>query len=323
MNMLHELSEGVADVVETVGPAVVAVRTLHSTSARLGVGSAVVVSPDRLALTNSHVVHGGTAVEAELPDRRTLFADVIGDDPFTDLALLRLSTDDEVPYAELGDSNRLRVGALVVAVGSPFGLARTVTLGIVSALGRTLRAKGGHEIEGVIQTDALLNPGNSGGPLVDAGGCVVGINTAIHPGGQGLCFSIPSNTARFVLGEFLAHGRVRRAFLGISAEEVIVPSAQAQRFGLSTNRGVAIRRIEPDSPADGAGLTAGDIVVRLAFQPVESVSDLHRLLTGETIGRGIQLSALRAGEWMDVDVRPVELPVRGSSLPSPGSERDR
>ncbi len=309
MNTLHELSEGVADVVESVGPAVVSVRTLHSARTRLGAGSAVVVSPDRLALTNSHVVDGATAVEAELPDGRTLFADVIGNDPFTDLALLRLSTDDEVPHAELGDSNRLRVGALVVAVGSPFGLARTVTLGIVSALGRALRAKGGREIEGVIQTDALLNPGNSGGPLVDAGGRVVGINTAIHPGGQGLCFSIPSNTARFVLGEFLAHGRVRRAFLGISAEEVTVPSAHAQRFGLGANRGVAIRRIEPGSPADNAGLTAGDIVVRLAFQSVESVSDLHRLLIGETVGERIQLSALRGGEWIDVDVRPVELPV--------------
>jgi S1-C subfamily serine protease len=202
-----------------------------------------------------------------------------------------------------------------VALGSPFGLARTVTLGIVSALGRSLLGAGGRAIEGVIQTDALLNPGNSGGPLIGGQGEVVGINTAIHPGGQGLCFAIPANTASFVVSECLAHGRVRRAFLGLSGEEVLLPTPLARRLGLEpvgSGRGVAVRALTAGSPAALAGLQRGDVVVRFAHQRVETVSDLHRMLVGEVIGRPVTLGVVRRTEWLELDVRPAEFAPQGA-----------
>jgi S1-C subfamily serine protease len=281
MTLLRSLSDEVAAIVERVGPAVLHVRAIRGGRARLSGGSGVVVTPDGLALTNSHVVHGTAGVEAELSDGRTLLADVVGDDPATDLAVLRLERG--LARADLGDSNRLRVGDSVVAIGSPFGLARTVTMGIVSALGRSLPSQvGGRSIEGVIQTDAPLNPGNSGGPLVDPAGAVVGVNTAVVPEGQGLCFAVPSNTAAFVLREIVAHGRVRRAF----------------------------RNAERGGPAARAGLRSGDLIVRFRGQPVATVADLHRLLDGAAIGAELPLDVLRAGELRRAVVRPAELPGR-------------
>ncbi|TAJ19181.1 MAG: trypsin-like serine protease, partial [Planctomycetota bacterium] len=227
MGILHSFSDAVAAVVQRASPAVLHLQSIRERSQGLASGSGVLITPDGYALTNSHVVHGAAAIEALLPDGRTLLADIVGDDPATDLALLRLAPAHALPHVELADSGALRVGDFGIAVGAPYGLSFTVTTGIVSALGRTLRARDGRAIEGVIQTDAPLNPGNSGGPLLDADARVIGINTAIFHPAQGLCFAIPSSTASFVAAEILAHGRVRRAWLGLGAEEVLLPAARA------------------------------------------------------------------------------------------------
>ncbi|MEO6711103.1 MAG: trypsin-like peptidase domain-containing protein, partial [Planctomycetota bacterium] len=208
--------------------------------------------------------------------------------------------------ANLGDSNSLRVGHFVLAVGSPFGLARSVTLGIVSALGRSLTGASGRRIEGVIQTDAPLNPGNSGGPLLDGDGNVVGINTAIVQGSQGLCFAVPVNTAKFVLGEILAHGRVRRAWLGIAAQEVLLPKRVINEFGLSAARGLGVERVESSSPAARAGLQPRDVIVSLRKRPTESVADLHRLLDHDAIDAEMAIEVLRGNRLLTMTVRPAE-----------------
>jgi S1-C subfamily serine protease len=316
MNLLSSISEEVSRLVEEVGPAVVHVRAVHSgprQSSGLASGSGVLIDADGHFLTNSHVVRGASALEAEVADGRTLIADLIGDDPATDLALLRVHSTPPLPHARLSDSNRLRVGDFVIAVGSPLGLSKTVTLGIVSALGRTLNSQAaGRVIEGVIQTDASLNPGNSGGPLVDASGSVVGINTAIVLGAQGLCFAIPSNTAGFVASEIKTHGRVRRAWLGIGAEEVLLPTQVAIEHKLSVARGVGVRSVEAGSPAAAAGILARDILVTLAGQPVATIAELHRRLGGDAIGATLALEVLRGKQKLAFTIRPTELRVRAS-----------
>lgn len=305
MSFLRSLSNEVAAVVEKASGPVIHVHALRDRSPGLATGSGVIITPDGYALTNSHVVHGASAVEATLAEGDTVLADVIGDDPATDLAVLKVDGARR-PHAELADSNALRVGDWVVAVGSPFGLTRTVTAGIVSALGRTLRSEGGRLIEGVIQTDAPLNPGNSGGPLLDADGRVVGINTAIFFPAQGLCFAVPANTASFVLAELLSHGRVRRAFLGVGVEEVFFPSRIARDNNLASARGVALRSVQPGTPAHAAGLERGDILVSLCGKPVESVADLHRLLDRDAIGNPCQVEVLRGGKRLGFTVTPAE-----------------
>jgi S1-C subfamily serine protease len=311
MSLLRSLSDEVAAVVDRIGPAVLHIRAIRERGPLAG-GSGVLIAPDGYALTNSHVVHGAAGIEAELGDGRTVLADVVGDDPATDLALLRLAATDRLPFAPLGDSNALRVGDFVIALGSPFGLARTVTAGIVSALGRSLRSElEGRPIEDVIQTDAPLNPGNSGGPLCDAEGRVVGINTAIFFPAQGLCFAVPARTAAFVTSEILAHGRVRRAYLGVGIEAVLLPAHLAREQGLASARGVAVRSVEKGSPAAAAGLRRGDVVVGLAGKPVESVGDLHRLLDRDAIGARLELEVLRDVRKLRLTVRPGEVPVAG------------
>jgi S1-C subfamily serine protease len=314
MGILRALADEVAEVVERVGPAVVHVRAIPGTAGRSGrglsTGSGVLIAPDGLALTNSHVVNGAAGVEVELEDGRSVLADLVGEDPATDLALLRVDVEGALPFAELGDSNGVRVGDGALAVGSPFGLTRTVTFGIVSALGRSLPSHdAGRRIEGVLQTDAPLNPGNSGGPLLDHEGRVIGINTAILFGGQGLCFAVPSNTASFVVSQLLADGRVRRARLGIHAEEVLLPKAVAVDAGLESQRGVAVRAAIADSPARRADLTRGDVIVRVDGARIESVADLHRELGGERIGARVRMEILRGGRLLDVEVRPDEAPI--------------
>jgi S1-C subfamily serine protease len=310
MDSLRSLSDQIAALVERVSPSVGHVRTLQRSRGRLGGGSCAVVTGDGLTLTNSHVVRGATAVEVELEEEKSELADVVGDDPFTDLALLRLTGARAYQALALGDSNALRVGELVLAVGAPFGLARTVTMGIVGALGRTLVSSRGRTIEDVIQTDAQLNPGNSGGPLLGVDGRVAGINTAMHPGGSGLCFAVPANTARFVIEEIVRHGRVRRAYLGLSAEEIALPRRLVERHGLGSARAVVVRAVEPGSPADEAGLLDGDVLVRLAGSPIATLSDLHRLLVGAVIGHELELDLLRGGAWRTVRVEPVELSAK-------------
>jgi S1-C subfamily serine protease len=310
MSILRTLSDEVAAVVEKVGPSVVHIRAIRDRAPSLASGSGVIVTPDGYTLTNSHVVRAAAGVEVELAEGRTVLADVVGDDPATDLALLRLATTERLPATSLGDSNALRVGDHVIAVGSPFGLARTVTAGIVSALGRTIQSEtGGRPIEGVIQTDAPLNPGNSGGPLLDADARVIGINTAIFFPAQGLCFAVPSNTASFVIGEILAHGRVRRAYLGLSIEDVLLPAPRARAFGLRAPRGVAVHAVEPRSPAAAAGLRRGDVIVGLAGKPVETTPDLHRLLDRDAIGAEVDIEVLRDVRKLVLKVRPGEVPL--------------
>ncbi len=310
MGFMHSMSDEVAQIVERAGSAVLHVRSMRPGRGGVSSGSGVLISSDGLALTNSHVVHGASGVEAELSDGRTLIADLVGEDPATDLALLRLSSPQGFSAASVGDSNSLRVGDFVLAVGSPFGLVRSVTLGIVSALGRSLTGAGGRRIEGVIQTDAPLNPGNSGGPLLDGDGTVVGINTAIVQGSQGLCFAVPANTAKFVLGEILAHGRVRRAWLGIAAQEVLLAKRVAIEFGLGAARGVAIERVDPSSPAARAGLLPRDVIVSLRKRPTESVADLHRLLDHEAIDAELSIELLRGNRLLTMTVRPAEVSLR-------------
>jgi S1-C subfamily serine protease len=305
MSILRQMADETAALVERVGPAVVNVHAMRERAS--GGGSGVIVAPDGYALTNSHVVRGATAIEVALADGRTLVSDVVGDDPATDLALLRIGADGPFPHATLGDSNSLRVGDVVVAVGSPFGLTRTVTMGIVSALGRTLQSQAaGRVIEGVIQTDAPLNPGNSGGPLLDADGLVVGINAAMFFPAQGLCFAVPSNTASFVVSEILRHGHVRRAFLGVAAEEVLLPAPVARGHGLESPKGLVLRRVDPAGPAHAAGLQTGDVVVGFSGKPVGTITDLHRLLDGRAIDAPLEVVVLRAGKKTSLVVRPSE-----------------
>jgi S1-C subfamily serine protease len=306
MPLLRTLSNEVAAIADRAGPSVLHVQTLRTGRAPLAGGSGVVISPDGLALTNSHVVHGATGIEVECADGRTTIADLVGDDPATDIAVLRLAATGLEPL-KLADSNALRVGDFVVAMGSPFGLARTVTLGIVSALGRTLPSQDrGRLMEGIIQTDAPVNPGNSGGPLLDVEGNVVGINTAIVLGGQGLAFAVPSNTASFVAGEILAHGRVRRAFLGIHGEEILLPAPLARRLERKDARAVAVHAVEPDSPAAAAGLRPRDVVLALRGEPVATVADLHRRLDATAIGADVPVDVLRDGAPVRLAVRPRE-----------------
>ncbi|MGQ0614842.1 MAG: S1C family serine protease [Planctomycetaceae bacterium] len=316
MNLLRTLSDEVANLVERVGPAVLHIRTLHARGPGMAGGSGMLVSPDGLALTNSHVVQGAAGIEAELHDGRTVIADLLGADAATDLAVLRLDLPAPLPFLQLGDSNALRVGDLVLAVGSPFGLARSVTLGMVGALGRTLRGEdGGRAIEGVIQSDAAVNPGNSGGPLLDAEGRVMGITTAMIPAGQGLGFAVPANTASFVLGEIAAHGRVRRARLGVAAADVLFPAERARTLGLEEARGVGVERVDGGSPAAAAGVRPRDVIVALGGRPVRSVADLHRMLDAAAIGATMTLAIVRAGARIALEVLLDEAPARARPRP--------
>jgi len=306
MPVLESISSELAGVVERVGPATLHVSALRKSGPPAS-GSGVLVTPDGYALTNSHVVHGATGIEVALADGKTHIADLVGDDPATDLAVLRVGASEALPSAPLGDSNALRVGHLALAVGIPFGLGWSVTSGIVSALGRTLRSQAaGRVIEGVIQTDAPLNPGNSGGPLLDARGTVVGINTAIFHPAQGLCFAVPSNTAAFVLEEILRHGRVRRAALGLGVEEVLLPARVSRPHGFAPGRRVAVQSVAEGGAAAAAGLRRGDVLLSFAERSVESVADLHRALDRNAIERECALVVLRGGERLELSVRPRE-----------------
>ncbi|MFZ3325366.1 MAG: trypsin-like peptidase domain-containing protein [Methylocella sp.] len=294
--LLDAYSKAVTKVVERVGPSVVRLDIRHGDRARVGSGSGVIVSPDGLILTNSHVVQGAKRAEVMTLDGRSFTGRVLGDDPDTDLALVRVDEDATLPSAKLGNSKKLKPGEIAIAIGNPFGFDASVTAGVVSALGRSLRSKNGRLIEDVIQTDAALNPGNSGGPLVSSQGEVVGINTAIISGAQGICFAVASNTASFVLGELVAHGRVRRAYLGIGASTVPLPRRIALRLGLAQRMGAVVSAVETGSPADHAGLLSGDILLAVDGTPITGADDLVRLLDAEKIDRTIPLDVLRRSD---------------------------
>jgi len=306
--LLDAYSRAVSDVVDSVGPAVVRVETLSAGGRRGGVGSGVVISPDGLVLTNSHVVQGSRELKLVTPDGLNLSARLIGEDPDTDLALLRANTPQSLPSARLGDSKRLHRGQLVVAIGNPLGFESTVTAGVISALGRSLRSSTGRLIEDVIQTDAALNPGNSGGPLVSSRGEVIGINTAVIMGAQGICFAIASNTAQYVLSELIQHGRARRAYIGVSAQTVPVPRRFALKHGIGNKLGAMIANIEKESPAETGGLKPRDIVVSLDEISVTGIDDMIRLLNGERIGHTVTLRVLRGVELLTLEIKPAERP---------------
>jgi len=302
---LDAYSRAVSDVVERVGPSVVRVD-IKRQGANAGAGSGVIVSPDGLVLTNSHVVQGARGAEIVTLDGRQAHARVLGDDPDCDLALLRIDDGATLPAAKLGDSSKLKRGQIAIAIGNPLGFDASVTAGVVSALGRSLRAKSGRMIEDVIQTDAALNPGNSGGPLVSSRGEVIGINTAIIMGAQGICFAVASNTANFVLGEIARHGRVRRAYIGISAGTTPIPRRIALRLGLEQANGARVLGVEQGSPAEHAGLLTGDMVIALDGKRVAGVEDLLRLLDADKISRTVSIDVLRRSDQMRFWIGPTE-----------------
>ncbi|MGE0596633.1 MAG: S1C family serine protease [Hyphomonadaceae bacterium] len=288
-------SQTVIGVVEDVGPSVIGVRRTHRARDLYdGAGSGVIISPDGYALTNNHVVENAGRVEGVLHDGSVVAADVVGCDPDTDLALLRLHGAHH-RGAGLGHSGDLRVGELAIAIGNPLGLQATVTVGVISAVRRTLRSQGGRLIEDVIQTDAALNPGNSGGALVDGAGRVIGINTAIIGGAQGLCFAVPIDTAKRVIPELMRDGYVARGWFGIAGQTQELSRALARRLHLHAESGVLIVAVSSGGPADAAGLRVGDVVLSLDGKSTGSVDSVHKLLTRETIGRRVALDVLRDG----------------------------
>ena len=307
--LLDAYSNAVIDVTDRVGPAVVRVETgpkQRTARERGGLGSGIVISPDGLVLTNSHVV--GSAKEIRLRDIEGFVteAHVLGVDPDTDLALLRADGARELRYAALGNSKRLRRGQLVVAIGNPLGFESTVTAGVVSALGRSIRSVSGRTIEDVIQTDAALNPGNSGGALVASNAEVIGINTAIIDGAQGICFAVASNTAQFVLSEIIRHGYVRRAYIGVSGQTAPVPRRHAVNAGVENKMGALLMNIEPDSPAAKAALLPGDVVIRLDGVDINGVDDLIRVLDRDRIETTLAMDVLRLGRLRAMEIHPVE-----------------
>src|SRR6202521_3103874 len=307
--LLDGYSDAVIGVTERVGPAVVRVETgSKSPGARQrgGLGSGIVISPDGLVLTNNHVV--GSSRHIRLRDIEGVVTDarVLGVDPDTDLALLRADGGHDLRYASLGNSRNLRRGQLVVAVGNPLGFESTVTAGVVSALGRSIRSVSGRTIEDVIQTDAALNPGNSGGPLVSSSAEVIGINTAIISGAQGICFAVASNTAQFVLSEIIRHGYVRRAYIGVSGQTAPIPRRHAVVAGVENKMGAVLAQIEPESPAAKAGLLPGYLVIKLDGVEINGVDDLIRALDRDRIDRQLSMDVLRMGRLRAIDIHPIE-----------------
>jgi S1-C subfamily serine protease len=319
--LLDAYSNAVIDVTERVGPAVVRVETGPGTPysrQRGGLGSGIVISPDGLVLTNSHVV--GASKQIRLRDSEGMVGEarVLGVDPDTDLALLRADGARDLHYASLGNSKSLRRGQLVVAIGNPLGFESTITAGVVSALGRSIRSVSGRTIEDVIQTDAALNPGNSGGPLVSSAGEVIGINTAIISGAQGICFAVASNTAQFVLSEIIRHGYVRRAYIGVAGQTAPIPRRHAVVAGIDNTMGALLAQIEPHTPAAQAGLLPGDVVIKLDGIDINGVDDLIRALDRDRIDRTLEMEVLRMGRLRVIEIHPVERkPVAREALAVP------
>ncbi len=306
-HLLDAYSKAVVDVVERVGPAVVSIRLLKHGSSPLsggeGAGSGVIIAPDGFILTNNHVVELADQVEVTLTDGRTFPAQIVGTDPATDLAVVRAGANS-LPSVELGESNLVRVGQLAIAIGNPFGFQSTVSTGVISALGRTLRSQTGRLIENVIQTDVPLNPGNSGGPLVDSRGRVIGINTAMIYMAQGISFAVPVNTAKWVVSELVTHSKVRRAYLGIAGQPRPIVRRIQRQFQLTAATAVDVVTVERHGPAHRAGLREGDLIIAVNGEGVTNVDDIHRVLAGLPTGSPLNLSILREGERQELQVIP-------------------
>jgi S1-C subfamily serine protease len=298
-DLLDAYSEAVIGAVEAVGPAVVRIEIAR------GSGSGVIFTPDGFVLTNNHVVERNGQIRVTLPDGRETEASLVGRDAGTDLAVIRIS-GSPLPWARFGDSRRVRVGQVAVAIGNPYGFHHSVTAGVVSAVGRSLRSQSLRLIEDVIQTDAALNPGNSGGPLVTTRGEMIGINTAVLTPAQGLCFAIASNTARFVASRLIRDGRMRRSYVGIVGNQMPVPRALARALQLAVASAVRVASVAAGSPASVAGVREGDVVLGFDGHPVGGVDDLHRLLTEEYIGVAAPVVVLRDGERRQLTVVPAE-----------------
>jgi S1-C subfamily serine protease len=315
--LLDAYSKAVVEGVEKASPAVVHIQVSGSgrPGARRrnggpmqetqGTGSGFIFAPDGFILTNSHVVRGASSMEAILADGRRFSAELVGDDPDTDLAVVRVY-ESGLPAAQLGDSSALRVGQLVIAIGNPLGFQYTVTAGVVSALGRSLRSQSGRLIDDVIQTDAALNPGNSGGPLVTSRGEVIGVNTAIILGAQGLCFATPINTAQYVVPRLIRDGRIRRGWLGIGGQNMRIPPHAAHVLGLKAESGVLVISVEKGSPAEKAGLSEHDVIVGFAGKMIATIDDLHRVLSDESIGVKSRVDVIRRSERLSLHAVPSE-----------------
>ncbi len=312
--LLDAYSAAVVAAVDAVAPSVVHLHVRMAPARRRapasGSGSGFVFTPDGFALTNSHVVRGARSLEAAFADGTTAPAHLVGDDPETDLAVVQVSLPGALATAPLGTSAGLRPGQLVVAIGNPLGFQATVTTGVVSALGRSMRAQSGRLIDGVIQTDAALNPGNSGGPLVNSRGDVVGVNTAVIAGAQGICFAIPIDTAHFVIPRLIRDGRVRRSYVGIAGQTVRLSRRRVQVSHLGGDGGVLVTEATPGSPSARAGLRPRDIIVDFAENRVASIDDMQRLLTDERIGTPTAVRVLRDGRSHDLTIIPAESPAR-------------
>jgi S1-C subfamily serine protease len=314
--LLDAYSQAVTSVVERVSPSVVNIEVRKKTvgaagrnpRAAQGSGSGFLFTPDGFILTNSHVVQQASDLEVTLSDGGRVQAELMGDDPHTDLAVIRITAPNMVP-APLGDSQAIRVGQLAIAIGNPYGFQCTVTAGVVSALGRSLRARSGRLIDNVIQTDAALNPGNSGGPLVNSRGEVIGVNTAVILPAQGLCFAIGVNTAKFVAGRLIKEGKVRRSFIGVGGQNVPLHRRIVRYFNLPAESGVLAVSVERGSPAAAAGLTEGDVVIAFNGLPVAGIDDLHRILTDAQVGVQSSLTIIRRTEKIELTISPAEAPA--------------
>jgi S1-C subfamily serine protease len=300
LEALDAYSRVVSSVANQVSPSVVKIDAAH------GSGSGFLFTPDGFLLTNSHVVHGSARLEVTLTDGRQLWGHLAGEDPHTDLAVVRLHELDLPPALAFGDAAKLRVGQLVIAIGNPYGFAGTVTAGVVSALGRSLRGKAGRLIDDIVQTDAALNPGSSGGPLVDAKGRVVGVNTAMIGGAQGLCFAISIGTAEYIAAKLIREGRIRRSYIGIGGQTVPITRRVVRYFDLPVESGLLVVSLEKGGAADWAGVREGDVILRFDGQPIAGIDALVKLLTEDRVGKQASMSVLRNNKLVDLVVTPTE-----------------
>ncbi len=307
--LLDAYSQAVTTAAETVAPTVVhiEVHAAREGKDRRGTGSGFFFTPDGLLLTNSHVVHGAREIRVATQDGERFAADIVGDDPDSDLAVIRISTRG-APHVRFGQSSRLKMGQIAIAIGNPFGFEHTVTAGVVSALGRSLRSSTGRLIDDVIQTDAALNPGNSGGPLINARGEVIGVNTAIIPGAQGICFATASDSAQWVLQQLLAHGRVKRAWLGVAGMNAPLARRIARHHEIENESGVRVRSIERDSPAASAGVEVGDLIVSYDGEEISGIDRLQQTLNAQRIGKACELLLLRRARKVSLRATAIERP---------------
>lgn len=316
VNLLDAYSQAVITAAEKISPAVVNIEVNKGSNGqgssrsrfpneRRGTGSGFIFTPDGFILTNSHVVHQAAQLDVTLSDGREFKAQPVGDDAATDLAVIRIDGSN-LATVTLGDSQQVRVGQVAIAIGNPYGFQTTVTAGVVSALGRSLRTDAGRLVDNVIQTDAALNPGNSGGPLINSQGEVIGVNTAMILPAQGLCFAIAVNTAKFVAGQLMQHGRVRRSLIGVGGQDTPLRRQLVRYHSLTVESGILVVSIEPRGPAQRAGLIEGDVIVGFGDQPVGGIDMLHRLLTHDRVGQRAPLTILRRNDKLMIDIVPEE-----------------